>query len=505
MGGTTRDLTYLGSPYGEGKGEAFILPVGDTASVFQDSMKQMKQNADAKAKAAEEKKKADIKKVEDWSVNYWLGHQGYFQGKVKAIHDKGIELMGKGIDINDFTKPEVRDWYKQQHDVEQESKLSTAYGTLADEAMKMKPEDRAKYTKASLAEQQKFFLEHPDFNENMREYVKGVPRLKTREIMPKEIAEGKDIELFNAQAAALLADPTQVADAKARKETVAAQYKKYLQENLNVNMDEFDKAPDAQKALDEFINNRVQYFKDTNLDTDKIADNATAAKSQAETARHNKVVESQGWQKLKKEDEQFNKANPAMQGGNYPEYIAALMTGDVSAVSDAIARGTFNVVQLVKDRTSGDTKRVVTEIRKPVIVKGDKLESHFNPKSTYIKLVPYDDNGKIKDKARAEVLELYDENGTVNETSMKKLYGMGLSQYSTSMTVDKINPWGGDVPLGSKAYAQQNFGGAGTQSNAQSNSGGKSKTVVSVKKGDVVSGYVFLGGNPNDKNNWKKQ
>ena len=60
----TRDLTYLGSPFGEGKGEAYILPKGDTPAYFLEYLKRGQDEAKAQKAALETQKAAQQKTLE---------------------------------------------------------------------------------------------------------------------------------------------------------------------------------------------------------------------------------------------------------------------------------------------------------------------------------------------------------------------------------------------------------------------------------------------------------
>ncbi len=262
MAGTSRDLTYLGSPFGEGRADAYIFPQNTTPDYFVEALKVGREQKDKQEKAAAEQKAANEKAIKDWSVNYWLGHSSHFTQKAKDIYDEGVDLMAKGFNLGDPRSPEVASWIKKKHDTEVEAKNSTDYGVQAEKILNMTPADMQKYTKASLKAATDFYAKKPEYNSNIEAIQKqGFPTLVELQPMPEYIKNGKDITEFKSKM------ETEIMDAKTLKaqNEIRDKYKllykdamKPILMSLNTADFDYENPADKEAAVDKFIQMRME-------------------------------------------------------------------------------------------------------------------------------------------------------------------------------------------------------------------------------------------------------
>jgi hypothetical protein len=436
----TRDLTYLGSPFGEGKGEAYILPKSDTPAYFLEYLKRGQDEAKAQKAALEKQKEEQQKALEDWDVNYWIGHQEYFNPKVKEVYDEGVDLLSRGYNLKDMSQKPVADWVKKQHDIEKQAQLSTTYGTQADKILNMKPEDAQKYTKASLLEAKQFYLDHPKFTEDMAKSISGMPQLQTTLDMPADIKDGKGISEFknklnNAYFSALTLED-KIKEILAYRE----QYKKSTKARLmQIPVKDFDILDpiEREKAIDEFVETQARQITMPYLDEEAIQKVKLEQDKLAETKRANKAKEAKKDRELDIKEKQFKALNTSM-GSGYEQFINGLVTGDKSAFAFAqpssISNGMFTTTIQTK---SGDKTLQQTVIARPRYVDGSKVYGGKQGEK-YVAFDYYDANnptkkieGNVYGKASyVNTIRVQNSDGSIDEEGRRELSGMAQQNFS---------------------------------------------------------------------------
>lgn len=471
----TRNLTYLGNPFEEGKGTAQILENND--SIFQQNMAKLADQKTAKLAADEKKKKESQKALDDWDINYWLNHQSYFQDKAKKIYDQGVDLLAKGYDLNDKTNKQVAQWYKDQYGLKKEAELSTGFGKLGDALKNMTPDQRSKYTPQSLEEAQSFYFgngtDTPDFIRQMEAIKSGTePQLKVKVEVPNEEAI-KYVNAYNAKIPTLMygADPVEQEKIKTKAADDYAKYLTHITEKDQESM--FWNADDPKAARTAWIEAQKALFKESVDDLAKKADDKRMADQNAIQDRHNKATEY-----LKSQDQEITKQNNMVQGANTEEWAAALFSGEKDALLRAAEDGYFNNTKLTS-KSDGTQEEVVEEVVKPTYMTGAELKkinpnNPVNEGSTYLVLNRYDTDGKTRitkedgHPAFVKMYELYDENGEVKAENMAQVIAEAQNGMSMAIVKNKKLPYKAVVPIGTKAIVAGNFG-TGTETKAPPN------------------------------------
>lgn len=178
-----RNLTYLGNPYTEGQGKAAILPTGQSGKQFIDEMSKIKEQQRADAKAKEAAKTAEKKNLDDFKVDYFIGHQGYFQNKVKDLQSRWVDLMANGQSLGDATNPAAAQLQKDMYAIKTEADLSKQIETFYDQVAKMTPEQKAKVSTKSMNELMNFYS--LPFEQQIEGWKNGTaPKLKPKVEIP---------------------------------------------------------------------------------------------------------------------------------------------------------------------------------------------------------------------------------------------------------------------------------------------------------------------------------
>lgn len=436
----TRDLTYLGSPFGEGKGEAYILPKSDTPAYFLEYLKRGQDEAKAQKAALEKQKAAQQKTLEDWDVNYWIGHQEYFNPKVKEVYNEGVDLLSRGYNLKDMSQKPVADWVKKQHDIEKQAQLSTTYGTQADKILNMKPEDAQKYTKASLLEAKQFYLDHPKYTEDMAKSISGMPQLQTTLDMPTDIRDGKGITEFKSKLDNAYFNALTLDDKIKEILNYREQYKKSTKDRLiNMPIKDFDILDpiEREKAIDEFVETQAKQITIPYLDEEAIQKVKLDQDKLAEEKRANKVKEALKNRELDINEKQFKALNTSM-GSGYEQFIDGLVTGDKSAFAFAqpssISNGMFTTTIQTK---LGDKTVQQTVIARPRYVDGTKV---YGGKAgeKYVAFDYYDASNPTKKiegnvygkSSNINTIRVQNSDGSIDEDGRRELSGMAQQNFS---------------------------------------------------------------------------
>lgn len=436
----TRDLTYLGSPFGEGKGEAYILPKSDTPAYFLEYLKRGQDEAKAQKAALETQKAAQQKTLEDWDVNYWIGHQEYFNPKVKEVYNEGVDLLSRGYNLKDMSQKPVADWVKKQHDIEKQAQLSTTYGTQADKILNMKPEDAQKYTKASLLEAKQFYLDHPKYTEDMAKSISGMPQLQTTLDMPTDIRDGKGITEFKSKLDNAYFNALTLDDKIKEILNYREQYKKSTKDRLiNMPIKDFDILDpiEREKAIDEFVETQAKQITIPYLDEEAIQKVKLDQDKLAEEKRANKVKEALKNRELDINEKQFKALNTSM-GSGYEQFIDGLVTGDKSAFAFAqpssISNGMFTTTIQTK---LGDKTVQQTVIARPRYVDGTKV---YGGKAgeKYVAFDYYDASNPTKKiegnvygkSSNINTIRVQNSDGSIDEDGRRELSGMAQQNFS---------------------------------------------------------------------------
>lgn len=436
----TRDLTYLGSPFGEGKGEAYILPKSDTPAYFLEYLKRGQDEAKAQKAALETQKAAQQKTLEDWDVNYWIGHQEHFNPKVKEVYNEGVDLLSRGYNLKDMSQKPVADWVKKQHDIEKQAQLSTTYGTQADKILNMKPEDAQKYTKASLLEAKQFYLDHPKYTEDMAKSISGMPQLQTTLDMPTDIRDGKGIIEFKSKLDNAYFNALTLDDKLKEILNYREQYKKSTKDRLiNMPVKDFDILDpiEREKAIDEFVETQAKQITIPYLDEEAIQKVKLDQDKLAEEKRANKVKEALRNRELDINEKQFKALNTSM-GSGYEQFIDGLVTGDKSAFAFAqpssISNGMFTTTIQTK---LGDKTVQQTVIARPRYVDGTKV---YGGKAgeQYVAFDYYDASNPTKKiegnvygkSSNINTIRVQNSDGSIDEDGRRELSGMAQQNFS---------------------------------------------------------------------------
>ena len=457
----TRDLTYLGSPFGEGKGEAYILPKSDAPAYFLEYLKRGQDEAKAQKDALEKQKEAQQKALEDWDVNYWIGHQEHFNPKVKDIYDEGVDLLSRGYNLKDMSQKPVAEWVKKQHDTEKQAQLSTTYGTQADKILNMKPEDAQKYTKASLLEAKQFYLDHPKYTEDMAKSISGMPQLKTTLDMPTDIRDGKGITEFKSKLDNAYFNALTLDDKIKEILNYREQYKKSTKERLmQMPVKDFDilDTVEREKAINEFVETQARQITMPYLDEEAIQKVKIEKAELAEKIRANKVAEALKRRELDINEKQFKVLNTTM-GSGYEQFIDGLVTGEKSAYSFAqpssISNGMFTTTIQTK---SGDKTVEKTVVARPRYVDGSKVNGG-KAGEKYVAFDYYDASnptkkieGNVYGKAsNINTIRVQNSDGSIDEEGRRELSGMAQQNFDNFA---KTTGFGYETPIqvGGKYY-----------------------------------------------------
>jgi hypothetical protein len=180
----SRNLTYLGSPYQQGTGNATVMPTGDVGAAFMQSMKDLKTQRQKEIDDKEKKKQEAKKTFEDYSIDYYIGHQKYFTEQLKSLRDESAQLMVGGVDFSDMSNPQVAELWKKKAKLANEAKLSVQIKELASDFMKLKPAEISGLSKTSYAEMFNF-LTGKTLDEQLAAVQSGgMPQLKPAQKLP---------------------------------------------------------------------------------------------------------------------------------------------------------------------------------------------------------------------------------------------------------------------------------------------------------------------------------
>ena len=101
----TRDLTYLGSPFGEGKGEAYILPKSDAPAYF---LEYLKRGQDPKTPKPQNPKTPKPHKIEllkffllCWLIEFWGINMPIICFLYQSLATVSLIVMLRAIDVID--------------------------------------------------------------------------------------------------------------------------------------------------------------------------------------------------------------------------------------------------------------------------------------------------------------------------------------------------------------------------------------------------------------------
>lgn len=179
----SRNLSYLGNPYQEGFGKAAIIPTGQSSQQFINEMGKIKeqQRADAAAKAAA--KAAEKKSLDDFKVDYFIGHQGYFQDRVKDLQSRWVDLMANNESLGNANNPLSAQLQKDMYAIKNDAALSKQIEGFYDQISKMTPEQKAKVSSKSLNELMDFYA--LPFGQQIEGWKNGTaPKLVTKVEIP---------------------------------------------------------------------------------------------------------------------------------------------------------------------------------------------------------------------------------------------------------------------------------------------------------------------------------
>lgn len=246
-----RNLTYLGNPYVEGQGKAAILPTGQSSQQFINEMGKIKeqQRADAAAKAAA--KAAEKKNLDDFKVDYFIGHQGYFQDKVKDLQGRWVDLMANNGSLGDAKNPLSAQLQKDMYAIKNDAALSKQIEGFYDQVSKMTPEQKAKVSSKSLNELMDFYA--LPFDQQIEGWKNGTaPKLKPKVEIPNAAIDvvlnnyiPKKDEIFG------YSDEEREKEWEGRFMNADRELKTLITEDMF--MDE----PDPKKAREDFIASKV--------------------------------------------------------------------------------------------------------------------------------------------------------------------------------------------------------------------------------------------------------
>lgn len=167
----SRDLTYLGNPFQQGLGKATVVDTSGVADDFIKGMKSVRANRKADNDAIKKEKAAQKKSVEDYKVDYFIGHQAHFQGAIDEVRKKLVDLDMRGVNLNNYKNPEVREVKRRQIEIDSDAKLSKDIATYIDKGLNLTPEQRSKIK----ADSYKGFVDFLDlpFDEQVKAFKNG--------------------------------------------------------------------------------------------------------------------------------------------------------------------------------------------------------------------------------------------------------------------------------------------------------------------------------------------
>lgn len=167
----SRDLTYLGNPFQQGSGKATVVDTSGVADDFIKGMDNVRANRKADNDAVKAEKLAQKKSVEDYKVDYFIGHQAHFQGAIDEVRKKLVDLDMRGVNLNNYENPEVREVKRRQIEIDSDAKLSKDIATYINTGLNLTPEQRSKIK----ADSYKGFVDFLDlpFNEQVKAFKNG--------------------------------------------------------------------------------------------------------------------------------------------------------------------------------------------------------------------------------------------------------------------------------------------------------------------------------------------
>lgn len=167
----SRNLTYLGSPFQQGLGKATVVDTSGVADDFIKGMDNVRANRKAENDAVKAEKLAQQKSVEDYKVDYFIGHQAHFQGAVDDVRREGVDLMMKGYNLKDYKNPEVAEYQKKKIGIDSDAKLSKEIGNYIEKILNLTPEQKGKIKTESYKGAIEF-LDLP-FDEQVKAFKNG--------------------------------------------------------------------------------------------------------------------------------------------------------------------------------------------------------------------------------------------------------------------------------------------------------------------------------------------
>ena len=167
----SRNLTYLGSPFKQGLGKATVVDTSGVADDFIKGMDNVRANRKAENDAVKAEKLAQQKSVEDYKVDYFIGHQAHFQGAVDDVRREGVDLMMKGYNLKDYKNPEVAEYQKKKIGIDSDAKLSKEIGNYIEKILNLTPEQKGKIKTESYKGAIEF-LDLP-FDEQVKAFKNG--------------------------------------------------------------------------------------------------------------------------------------------------------------------------------------------------------------------------------------------------------------------------------------------------------------------------------------------
>lgn len=444
-----RNLTYLGNPYEEGKGTAAIIDGGNTDMVFINQMQRFQEEKKKRDLALLEKQKAQQQAIDNWDVNNWLNHQGYFQDKAKAVKQQGIDLLAYGFDLNDMTKPQVADWYKKMAEIEQDAKISEAFGKMGDMYKEMKPADRDKYTPQSWDAVHNFYFGDgvngmPDFEKQMQVVKDGIePKLQLKVDKPyKDVLE--DIKVYNAKIPTFVAGLDTV-EAEKKWQDVTDQYIAGLSDRMGDPNNMFWEADNPQNAKDEYLLSVKDLFKKSLKDWEAEQKIELGKGELAEKVRSNKADEYLKQQKanLDKAKFAYEKAQQQTQTLNYDKFV-----------EDAVEQKDGEVVF----GNRGDLYNIYDE-NGDLLVKRKAFKETAKDGSQVMVIMAYDENDKpIKNSPFTKGYVVKDgKTGKTNQQAIKDFSSEGFLNYSMNIE-SGMYPYEAEVKAGGKTYGVTDYG-----------------------------------------------
>src|SRR5690554_1755082 len=163
----SRNLTYLGSPFQEGFGKAAIEEQQRAPMAFLDQMDKLRQERKERDKEEDEKKKASLKSLDDFNLDYAIQHNQYFQNGMKEYREKATDFMAKGGDLGDMSSEEAISLYREKNRLKDEANLSKSLAGNWDAYNKLPADKKGLLSQESIDKFEEFY-QIGDLQEQLR-------------------------------------------------------------------------------------------------------------------------------------------------------------------------------------------------------------------------------------------------------------------------------------------------------------------------------------------------